>query len=77
MKKSNNCAYLDAGDDGPLLDGGRLLEAVGVNAAEEFLLQVHVVEVLANLNKGNKCTFCAYLIDFKLNRRHIVMYGIQ
>jgi len=46
-----NLPYLNAGDDGPLLDRGRLLEAVGVNAAEELLLQVHVVEVLADLNQ--------------------------
>ncbi len=39
----------DAGDDGPLLDCGRLLETVGVDAAEELLAQVHVVEVLADL----------------------------
>ena len=46
-----NITDLDAGHNGSLLDGGGLLEAVGVNAAQQFLLQVHVVKILANLKK--------------------------
>ena len=40
---------LDAGDDGSLLNRRRLLEPVRVDASEQFLLQVHVVEVISNL----------------------------
>ena len=50
--KTKNIADLDAGHNGSLLDGGGLLEAVGVNAAQQFLLQVHVVKILANLKKN-------------------------
>ena len=46
--------YLDAWDDGSLLDGRWLLEAVGVDAAQEFLLQIHVIEVLAHLSIERK-----------------------
>ena len=41
--------YLDAGHNGSLLDSGGLLEPVGIDTSEEFLSQVHVVKVLANL----------------------------
>ena len=40
---------LDAGHDGALLDGRGLLEAVGVDAAEELLAKGHIVEVLADV----------------------------
>ena len=46
---SNNVVTLDAGHDGALLDGRGLLEAVGVDAAEELLAKGHIVEVLADV----------------------------
>ena len=49
LRLSNHIVTLDAGDDGALLDGGGLLEAVGVDAAEKLLAEVHVVEVFADL----------------------------
>ncbi len=33
-----------AGDNGTLLDGRRLLKAVGVDSAQQVLAQVHVIE---------------------------------
>ena len=40
---------LDAGHDGSLLDSGRLLETVGVDATKQLLPEGHVVKVLANV----------------------------
>jgi hypothetical protein len=40
---------LDDGHDGALLDGGRALETVGVDSAEELGLQVHRVEGVGGL----------------------------
>lgn len=40
---------LDAGHDGALLDGRRLFKAIGVNAAQQLLLKVHVIEVVDHL----------------------------
>lgn len=45
-KTRENENELDGGDDGLLLDGGRALETVGVDATEELLLEGHVVEVV-------------------------------
>jgi hypothetical protein len=39
----------NAGQDGTLLDGGRLLETVTIDAAKQLGVQVHVVEALDNL----------------------------
>ncbi len=38
----------DAGHDGALLDGRRLLEPVRVDPAQQLLLQVHVIEVVGD-----------------------------
>ncbi len=46
---SDDIMTLDARNDGALLDGRGLFETVCINAAEELLAQVHVIEVLANL----------------------------
>ena len=40
----DDVAASDDGDDGPLLDGGGLLEAVAVDAAEQVLADPHGVE---------------------------------
>jgi hypothetical protein len=40
---------LDNGHDGALLDGGGALETIGVDAAEQLRLQVHVVEGVGRL----------------------------
>jgi hypothetical protein len=40
---------LDNGHDGALLDGGRALETVGVDSAEELSLEVHCVEGVGRL----------------------------
>lgn len=42
-------AAQDGGPDGPLLDGGGLLETVGVDATEELLGKFHAVEGLDGL----------------------------
>lgn len=39
----------DHGHDGALLDGGRLLETVGVDATEEFISKLHVVKGLMDI----------------------------
>ena len=49
LSLSDDVVAADAGDDGPLLDGRRLLEPVGVDAPQELLPQVHVVKVLRHL----------------------------
>lgn len=45
----NDVVPLDARHNSALLDGRRLLETVGVDAAEQLLLQAHVVEVVDGL----------------------------
>jgi len=40
---------LDNGHDGTLLDGRRALETVGVDAAEELRLEVHLIERIDGL----------------------------
>ena len=40
---------LDAGNDGSLLDGTRLLKTVTVNTSKELWVQVHVIEGLVHL----------------------------
>lgn len=44
LSLSYDVAALDHGFDGPLLDGGGLLEAVVVDASEELLLEVHLIK---------------------------------
>ena len=63
---------LGEGDDTALLDRGRLLETVGVDAAEEVLVQVHGVKRLVNLGPvgdGHLTVLGAFLgepVSFKL-----------
>ncbi|CAN7996109.1 unnamed protein product, partial [Ixodes pacificus] len=45
----NHGPTLDAWDDGPLLDGRRLLETIGVDASEELFSEAHVIEVVDDL----------------------------
>lgn len=45
----NDVMALEAGHDGALLDGRGLLEAVSVDAAQQLLLEVHVVERVVDL----------------------------
>jgi len=46
---SDNVMTLDNGDNGPLLDGGRTFEAIGVNTTEKLRLQFHVIEAVDDL----------------------------
>ena len=46
----DDVAAADDGEDGALLDGGGLLEAVGVDAAEEVLADPHLVEAADDLD---------------------------
>ena len=63
---------LGEGDDTALLDRGRLLETVGVDAAEEVLVQVHGVKRLVNfgpVGDGHLTVLGAFLgepVSFKL-----------
>ena len=42
-----NCVFpLDDGEDSLLLDGRRVLETEGVDAAQDFLLEPHVVKII-------------------------------
>lgn len=42
---------LDAGQNSTLLDGRRLLETVGIDTAQQFFLQVHIVKVVHHLKQ--------------------------
>lgn len=46
----DDVAAADDGEDGALLDGGGLLEAVGVDAAEEVVADPHLVEAADDLD---------------------------
>ena len=46
---SSRRTNLDARDNGSLLDSRWLLETIGIDSSEELFLQVHVIEVLADL----------------------------
>ncbi len=54
LRLRDDVQTLDARNDRALLDRGRLLEAIGVDAAQQLLAQGHVVEVLANLQKKKR-----------------------
>lgn len=49
---SDDVALLDARQDGALLDGRGTLVTVGVDSAQQSLLQVHVVEGFGDLVPG-------------------------
>merc|ERR1719266_883089 len=49
LSLGDNIHALDTRDNGSLLDSRRLLETIGIDASEELLLQVHVIEVLTDL----------------------------
>ena len=57
LSLSDNIHTLDAGHDSSLLDSRRLLKAIGIDSSQELLLQVHVIEVLADLWKKDLGTF--------------------
>lgn len=46
---SNGVVAPDAGHDGPLLDGRRLLKAISVDTSQESFIQVHVIEARGHL----------------------------
>ena len=49
LSLSDHVVPLDAGHNCPLLDGRRLLETVGINAAKQLLTEVHIVKAFAHL----------------------------
>lgn len=48
----NDIAALDARNDGALLNGRWLLETVTIDAAQQLLAQVHVIEIIVDLMPG-------------------------
>lgn len=40
---------LDTRDNGPLLDGGGLLETIGIDSPEQSLAQVHIIKTVHDL----------------------------
>merc|ERR1719398_52495 len=49
LSLGDNIHALDARDNGSLLDSRWLLKTIGIDSSEELFLQLHVVEVLADL----------------------------
>jgi hypothetical protein len=50
LRLSDDVAPSDDGQDGPLLDRGRLLKAVGVQAPQQILLQAHLIKAVNDLD---------------------------
>ena len=48
LRLDNDITVMQARDDGALLDGGRLLKTVLIDATQQLITQVHVIKVLCH-----------------------------